>query len=98
MDPIGTIEFDVDVDTVRITMTGDIDARLREELEEAIRVVRSGRLPVTLDATGVTFMDSHGARFIGRCYTHGPLTVSASEPVRFLLQILAMDEVLEGRQ
>lgn len=95
-DPVGTVHVTVDVDAVRVLLVGDIDAELGDELEDAARTVRENRLPVAVNAVGVTFMGSAGARFIGRCYAQGPLAVAASAPVRFLLQVLAMDDVLTG--
>ena len=92
--PVGIVRVAVTSDAVRITLSGEIDVLLDRELDDAARAVREHRLPVVVDATAVTFMDSCGVRFIGRCYAHGPLTVAASPTVRFLLQILAMDEVL----
>jgi hypothetical protein len=43
-------------------------------------------------------MDSTGVRLIARCYANGPVTVTASPTVRFLLEILAMDDVLAAPQ
>lgn len=93
-EPVGTVQVVVTSDSVTITLTDEIDLTLDSELEDAARTVRAHRLPVRVDATRVTFMDSAGARFIGRCYGHGPLTVEASPTVRFLLEILALDDVL----
>jgi len=92
--PVGTVRVAVTSDAVRITLSGEIDVLLDDELDDAARAVREHQLPVEVDATAVTFMDSTGVRFIGRCYGQGALTVAASPIVRFLLEILAMDDVL----
>ena len=92
--PVGTVRAAVTSDSVRITLSGEVDVLLDGELDDAARTVREHQLPVVVDATGVTFMDSTGVRFIGRCYGQGALTVAASPIVRFLLEILAMDDVL----
>jgi anti-anti-sigma factor len=94
--PVGTAQVSVTSDAVRITLSGEIDVLLDGELDDAARTVREHQLPVVVDATAVTFMDSTGVRFIGRCYGHGELTVTASPVVRFLLEILAMDDVVAG--
>ncbi|WP_146927187.1 STAS domain-containing protein [Cellulomonas xylanilytica] len=94
----GTVHVTVTDVAVQVTLTGDIDVDLTDELDEAGRTAREHRLPIFVDAVGVSFMDSAGARFIGRCYGHGPLTVAASPPVRLLLKILAMDDVLTPRE
>ncbi|KQR17253.1 hypothetical protein ASF78_08135 [Cellulomonas sp. Leaf334] len=40
----------------------------------------------------------HRCALIARCYAIGPVTVTASPTVRFLLQILAMDDFLANPQ
>jgi anti-anti-sigma factor len=96
--PAGTVHVSVDVAAVRVLLAGDIDAELDDELDEAVRIVRDNALPVVVDAARVRFMDSAGARFIGRCYAHSSVTVAASPQVRLLLQVLAMDDVLTGQE
>ena len=93
-DRVGTVHVLAAAEAVQLTLTGEIDADLGEELDAAARTVLAAGLPVQVDATGVTFMDSTGVRLIARCYANGPVTVTASTTVRFLLEILAMDEVL----
>ena len=97
-DGVGTVHVLATADDVQITLTGEIDAELGEELDAAARAVHASGLPVRIDATGVTFMDSTGVRLIARCYANGPVTVTASPTVRFVLEILAMDDVLAGPQ
>ena len=93
-DRSGTVHVVATAEAVEVTLTGEIDADLGESLDAAVRAVHSFGLPVRIDATEVTFMDSTGVRLIARCYANGPLTVTASPTVRFLLEILAMDDVL----
>ena len=93
-DRVGTVHVLATAEAVQITLAGEIDADLGEELDAAARAVLAHGLPVGMDATEVTFMDSSGARLIARCYANGPVTVTASPAVRFLLEILAMGDVL----
>ena len=95
-EPVGTVRVVVAFDAARVTLAGAIDIALDSELDDAARAVRDCRLPVIVDATSVTFMDAAGARFIARCYGHGPLTMATSPTVRSLLHFLAMDDVLAG--
>jgi len=92
--PIGTVQVVIASDAVRVILAGEVDVELDNELDEAARAVREHPLPVIVDATRVTFMDSAGVRFIARFYGQGRLTVSASPTVRFLLQVLGMDDVV----
>jgi anti-anti-sigma factor len=92
--PVGTVRVLASTDAVHVTLAGEIDVDPAGELDEAARTVCEHTLPVLVDATDVTFMDSTGVRFLARCYGHGPLTVTASPAVRFLLGVLAMDDVL----
>ncbi|MFS0699547.1 STAS domain-containing protein [Cellulomonas sp. 179-A 4D5 NHS] len=94
--PIGMVQVAVGPDAVLVTLTGEIDTELAEDLDDAARMVRELGLPVMVDALGVTFIDSNGARFMSRCFIYGPLTVAASPAARFLLLVLGMDEVLTG--
>lgn len=93
-DPVGTVQVAIGPGALLITLTGEVDLELDQELGEAARAVREHGLPVMVDARRVTFMGSNGARFLSQCYTLAPLTVAASPPVRFLLRLLAMDDVL----
>ena len=95
---VGTVHVLATAEAVRITLTGEIDADLGDELDAAARAMHAYGLPVRVDATEVTFMDSTGVRLIARCYANGPVTVAASPSVRFVLEILAMDDVLADPQ
>lgn len=93
----GSVHVLATAEAVEVTLTGEVDAELGDDLDAAARTVHAHGLPVRVDATGVTFMDSTGVRLIARCYASVPVTVTASPTVRFLLQILAMDDVLAER-
>ena len=97
-DRVGTVHVLATAEAVQITLTGEIDAELGEDLDAAVRVVHAYGLPVRIDATEVTFIDSTGMRLVARCAASVPVTVTASATVRFLLQILAMDDLLANPQ
>jgi anti-anti-sigma regulatory factor len=92
--PVGTVQVAVSADAVLVTLSGAIDSALTDDLEDVDRTLREHALPVMIDATAVTFMDSTGAQLISRCHTRGPLTVAASPPVRFLLTVLGLEDVV----
>ncbi|WP_258723466.1 STAS domain-containing protein [Cellulomonas sp. NS3] len=92
--PIGFVRVVPTADAVLVTLTGEIDGELGDALDAAAQTVRDLALPVMVDATAVTFMDSTGAWFLSRCCTLVPIVVRASPQVRFLLKVLAMDDVL----
>jgi len=72
---------------------GELDLATAPHLSAAVAEHGDAKLLV-LDMTPTTFMDSTGVRLIARCYANGPVAVTASPTVRFLLEILAMDDVL----
>lgn len=95
-DAVGTVQVTPLADVVRVTLTGDIDGQLDDELTAALATVIGLALPVMVDARQVTFMDSAGATFLARLYMRTPMTVAASRPVQFLLRVLAMDDVISA--
>lgn len=96
--PVGTVRMDAAQDAVLVTLTGEIDGDLHEELGAMLATIGELGLPVQVDETEVTFMDSSGATFLSQRYLQGPLMVAASSSVAFQLKVLAMDEVLVGPQ
>jgi anti-anti-sigma factor len=90
----GTVHVLATAEAVHVTLAGEIDADLCDELDAAARAVQEHGLPVRIDARQVSFMDSTGLRLVARCYAAGPLTVTASPTVRFLLEIMALEDVL----
>ena len=81
-------------DAVRVTLAGEIDGELVDDLAAALAVIGALGLPVMVDARAVTFVDSAGGTFLSRLYLRGPVTVVASRSVQFLLRVLGLDDML----
>ncbi len=79
---------------LHITLTGEIDCELDDDLAEAAHTAVQRRVPVIVDASAVTFMDSTGAAFLSGLYREVPLTVIASPPVMFLMKVLSLEDVV----
>lgn len=48
----------------RVVLVGEIDAALRDTASEVLTTVITSDLPVDVDASGVTFIDSSGVGFV----------------------------------
>jgi anti-anti-sigma factor len=82
----------------RIVLSGEIDADLGADLQEATAAAEDSGLPVEIDAHHVTFMDSSGVAFLARLASRGPHRVRvlrAPPTVRFLLEVTRIGELLD---
>ncbi|MBD8078765.1 STAS domain-containing protein [Cellulosimicrobium arenosum] len=82
----------------RIVLSGEIDAELGADLQEATVAAEESGLPVEIDAHHVTFMDSSGVAFLARLASRGPQRVRvlrAPPTVRFLLEVTRIGELLD---
>ncbi|WP_083649072.1 STAS domain-containing protein [Cellulosimicrobium sp. CUA-896] len=82
----------------RIVLSGEIDAELGADLQEATAAAEDSGLPVEIDAHHVTFMDSSGVAFLARLASRGPHRVRvlrAPPTVRFLLEVTRIGELLD---
>jgi anti-anti-sigma factor len=82
----------------RIVVSGEIDADLGPDLQEAAADAEAAGLPIEVDAQHVTFMDSSGIAFLARLASRSTERVRvlhAPEPVRFLLEVTRIGELLD---
>lgn len=82
----------------RIVLSGEVDADLAPDLQEATADAEATGLPIDIDAQHVTFMDSSGIAFLARIATRSTervRVIRAPETVRFLLQVTRIGELLD---
>lgn len=82
----------------RIVLSGEIDADLGADLNEATSAAEGSGLPVEIDAHHVTFMDSSGVAFLARLASRSPHRVRvlrAPPTVRFLLEVTRIGDLLD---
>lgn len=85
-------------DRTRIVVSGEIDADLGPDLQEAAADAEATGLPIEVDAQHVTFMDSSGIAFLARLASRSSDRVRvlrAPDPVRFLLEVTKIGELLD---
>ena len=85
-------------DRTRIVVSGEIDADLGPDLQEAAADAEATGLPIEVDAQHVTFMDSSGIAFLARLASRSADRVRvlrAPDPVRFLLEVTKIGELLD---
>jgi len=85
-------------DRTRIVVSGEIDADLAAELQEAAGDAEATGLPIEVDAQHVTFMDSSGIAFLARVAARSAERVRvlhAPDTLRFLLQITRIGDLLD---
>ena len=85
-------------DRTRIVVSGEIDADLAAELQEAAGDAEATGLPIEVDAQHVTFMDSSGIAFLARVAARSAERVRvlhAPDTLRFLLEITRIGELLD---
>ncbi len=88
----------VGANRARIVLSGEIDAELGPELQEATAAAEESGLPVEIDAHHVTFMDSSGVAFLARLASRSPHRVQvlrAPPTVRFLLEVTRIGDLLD---
>ena len=88
----------VEADHTCIVLSGEVDADLAADLREATIDAEATGLPIQVDAHHVTFMDSSGIAFLARIATRSAervRVIGAPEPVRFLLEVTRIGELLD---
>ncbi|MDR0482697.1 MAG: STAS domain-containing protein [Cellulomonadaceae bacterium] len=94
----GSVHLIVGEKRVRLILSGEIDADIGPELEEAGAEAESTGLPVEIDAHHITFMDSSGVAFLANLasrMTQKVRILRVPPTVKFLLEITRIGEMLD---
>lgn len=94
----GSVHVIVDDTHARVVLSGEIDADLSADLQQATEDVRESGLPVDVDVHHVTFMDSSGVAFLARLtsVTPGRVRLHHVPPtVKFLLEVTSIGTMLD---
>jgi len=94
----GAVQVIVGTDATRIVLSGEVDADLGPELQEATEEAEQVGLPIEVDAHHVTFMDSSGVAFLARLSIrsqHRVRLLRVPPTVRFLLEVTRIGELLD---
>lgn len=102
LDGQGTAPGDISVhllaDRTQLVFTGEIDVSLNAVLVSAVEEAITRGVPVDLDVSAVTFMDSAAIAMVARlayAMTVPPRVIDPPEPVCFLLDVTKVSEVVE---
>ena len=94
----GAVQVIVGADRTRIVLSGEVDADLGPDLQEATSEAEQRGLPIEVDAHHVTFMDSSGVAFLARLSIrseHRVRLLRVPPTVRFLLEVTRIGELLD---
>ena len=94
----GSVHVIVGSERTRIVLSGDIDADVAPDLQEATAEAERARLPIEVDCHHVSFMDSSGVAFLARLSTRSAeriRLVRVPPTVRFLLEVTRIGELLD---
>lgn len=95
-----SLEIVSGADSVTVVVVGDVDMASKDLFEEAVTQLSVEARNLVVDLRGVTFIDAMGLNMLVQIHqicaaNGGTLIVSASsEPVRRLLEITKLHEVL----
>lgn len=94
----GSVHVIVGTDRTRIVLSGEVDADLGQDLQDATTEAEQRGLPIEVDAHHVTFMDSSGVAFLARLAVRSEQRVRllrVPPTVRFLLDVTRIGELLD---
>jgi anti-sigma B factor antagonist len=94
----GSVHVILGAERTRIVLSGEVDADLGADLQEATAEAERAGLPIEVDAHHVTFMDSSGVAFLARLSTRSSSRVRlirVPPTVRFLLEVTRIGELLD---
>lgn len=100
--PGGAITTTQTPDRTIVRLSGEIDAAQRNGASAAMALVLRRHMPVELDTSDVTFIDSTGLSFLVQCCTlaqEDALDVSLphpAPPVADLMSLVRLDELFHG--
>jgi anti-sigma B factor antagonist len=95
---LGSVHVIVAASKTRIVLSGEIDASLSRELQDAAADAENAGRPVEVDARHVRFMDSTGVTLLARLATRTPGRIQVIRPpdvVRFLLEITHIGDLVD---
>lgn len=81
-----------------LTLTGEIEVSAATDLADAVGRAERAARRTSVDASGITFMDSSGIALLARLATRtpGPLRIiDPPEVVRFLLDVTRIGDMVE---
>lgn len=87
-DRTASVRAEAGDDLTRVVLSGEVDAESERLLAQVGDDVVSRGLPITVDCSGVTFMDSTGVSFLALMASRAPSPVTLVDPpdiVRFLV-------------
>lgn len=95
---VGSVHVMVGRTRTRIVLSGEIDAALGQELQDAATDAETAGKPVDVDARHVRFMDSSGVTLLARLASRTPGRLRVIRPpdvVRFLLEVTHIGDMVD---
>ena len=95
---VGSVHVIVGATRTRIVLSGEIDASLGQELQDAAADAETAGRPVDVDARHVSFMDSSGVTLLARLASRTPGRLRIIRPpdvVRFLLEVTHIGDLVD---
>ena len=96
----GGVAFSLDSAATKIRLTGAVDIAMDRDLRIVSRTARDRHLPVRVDLSAVTFLDSTGLGFVARLLRDAERSrprltvVGASRPTRGRLELSGLDRLV----
>ncbi len=94
----GAVHVILGADSTRIVLSGEVDADLGPDLQQASADAEQAGLPIEVDTHHVTFMDSSGVAFLARLAIrsqHRIRLLRVPPTVQFLLEVTRIGELLD---
>jgi anti-anti-sigma factor len=95
---VGSVHVMVGSARTRVVLSGEIDASLGQELQDAAADAETAGKPVEVDARHVRFMDSSGVTLLARLASRTPGRLRVIQPpdvVRFLLEVTHIGDLVD---